>query len=33
MKLLALINLFEGYHKIIVSLDLYDFCSLGKEGA
>jgi alkylhydroperoxidase family enzyme len=33
MKLLALINLFDGYHKMIVSLDLYDFCSLGKEGA
>jgi exopolyphosphatase/pppGpp-phosphohydrolase len=33
MKLLAFINLFDGYHKMIVSLDLYDFCSLGKEGA
>jgi alkylhydroperoxidase family enzyme len=33
MKLLALINLFDGYHKIIVSLDLYDFCSFGKVNA
>ncbi|PLR99231.1 hypothetical protein [Bacillus sp. T33-2] len=31
IKLLALINLFDGFHKIIVSLDLYDFCSIGKE--
>ena len=29
IKLLALINLFDGFHKIIVSLDLYDFCSIG----
>ncbi|MCM3004272.1 hypothetical protein [Priestia koreensis] len=28
MELLAVINLFDGFHKIIVSLDLYDFCSL-----
>jgi alkylhydroperoxidase family enzyme len=33
MKLLALINLFDGYHKMIVSLDLYDFCSIRKEDA
>ncbi|NHM33523.1 hypothetical protein [Neobacillus terrae] len=29
IKLLALINLFDGFHKMIVSLDLYDFCSIG----
>ncbi|MBM7703041.1 hypothetical protein [Metabacillus iocasae] len=27
-EILALINLFDSFHKIIVSLDLYDFCSL-----
>lgn len=30
IKLLALINLFDGFHKMIVSLDLYDFCSIGE---
>jgi alkylhydroperoxidase family enzyme len=29
IKLLALTNLFDGFHKMIVSLDLYDFCSIG----
>lgn len=29
MKLLSFIHLFDGFHKIIVSLDLYDFCSIG----
>lgn len=28
IKLMALIHLFDGFHKLIVSLDLYDFCSL-----
>ncbi|MDZ5473617.1 hypothetical protein SM124_18025 [Bacillus sp. 31A1R] len=28
VELLAIINLFDGFQKIIVSLDLYDFCSL-----
>jgi alkylhydroperoxidase family enzyme len=27
IHILGLINLFDGFHKIIVSLDLYDFCS------
>jgi alkylhydroperoxidase family enzyme len=26
IHILGLINLFDGFHKIIVSLDLYDFC-------
>lgn len=29
IELMALINLFDGFHKMIVSLDLYDFCTLG----
>jgi alkylhydroperoxidase family enzyme len=29
IHILGLINLFDGFHKIIVSLDLYDFCSRG----
>lgn len=29
MTLLAFINMFDNYHKMIVSLDLYDFCKLG----
>ncbi len=28
LELLAVINLFDQFHKMIVSLDLYDFCSL-----
>lgn len=28
LELLAVINLFDQFHKLIVSLDLYDFCSL-----
>ncbi|WP_110112128.1 hypothetical protein [Bacillus sp. CGMCC 1.16541] len=28
LEVLALIHLFDGFHKMIVSLDLYDFCSL-----
>ncbi|MED3914934.1 alkylhydroperoxidase family enzyme [Priestia megaterium] len=27
LELLAVINLFDQFHKMIVSLDLYDFCS------
>ncbi|MED3930207.1 hypothetical protein ABEY43_05015 [Priestia megaterium] len=28
LELLAVINLFDQFHKMIFSLDLYDFCSL-----
>ncbi|TYR81294.1 hypothetical protein FZC66_05385 [Priestia megaterium] len=31
MELLAVINLFDGFHKMIVSLDLYDFCRMKTE--
>ncbi|PGA18089.1 hypothetical protein COL65_10705 [Priestia aryabhattai] len=31
LELLAVINLFDQFHKLIVSLDLYDFCSLQRK--
>ena len=31
LELLAVINLFDQFHKMIVSLDLYDFCSLQRK--